>query len=102
MKMIFFIESFPVCDPIRSCAPLPVTNLDPSMRNKIACASRWSKMICTNIIKLRATVVTNLYTLDHFLADFPQTCSIMRADEKFLAIIPCMLGLLPEYVIDLP
>ena len=45
---------------------------------------------------------TNLYTLTHFLADFTQTCSIMRADEKFLAIIPCMLGLLPENVKDLP
>ena len=41
-------------------------------------------------------VVTNLYILTHILADFPQTCSIMRADGKFLAIITCMLGLLPE------
>ena len=47
-------------------------------------------------------VVRNVYTLGHLLADFPQTCSIMRADEKFLAIIPCMLGLLPEIVKDLP
>ena len=51
---------------------------------------------------MKITVVTNLYTRTHFLALFTQTCSIMRADEKFLAIIPCMLGLLPEYVIDLP
>ena len=47
-------------------------------------------------------VVTNPYTLGHFLAHFTQTCSIMRADGKFLAIIPCMLGLLPENVKDLP
>ena len=26
----------------------------------------------------------------------------MRADEKLLAIIPCKLGLFPEYVMDLP
>ena len=47
-------------------------------------------------------LVTNLCTLTHFLALFPQTCSIMRADGKFLAIIPCMLGFLPEYVKDIP
>ena len=40
--------------------------------------------------------------LRSLLAHFPQTCSIMRADEKFLAIIPCMLGLLPENLMDLP
>ena len=39
-------------------------------------------------IYIYTSVVTNLYTLDHFLADFPQTCSIMRADGEFLAIIP--------------
>ena len=43
-------------------------------------------------------IVTNLYTWDHFLALFTQTCLIMRADKKFLAIIPCILGLLPEHV----
>ena len=47
-------------------------------------------------------VVTNLYTLGDFLADITNNCSIMRADENFLAIIPCMLGLLLECVIDLP
>ena len=47
-------------------------------------------------------VVGNVYTLTHFLADFPKICSIVRADEKFLEIIPCMLGLLPEYIIDVP
>ena len=40
--------------------------------------------------------------LNSLLAHFTQTCSIMRADEKFLAIIPCMLGLLPENVKHLP
>ena len=61
----------------------------------------WKQLVIVQKQSL-ASVVRNVYTLGHFLADFPQTCSIMRADEKFLAIIPCMLGLLPENLMDLP
>ena len=39
-------------------------------------------------IKMHTIVVRNQYTLGHFLAHFTQTCSIMGADEKFLAIFP--------------
>ena len=58
-------------------------------------------MFC-GIYDIKRAVVRNQYTLGHFLAHFTQTCSIMRADEKFLAIFPCKLGLLPENLKHLP
>ena len=70
------------------------------MRPQLRSTCHYTVNRCVKLEHVR--VVRNVYTISHFFAHFTQTCSIMRADEKFLAIVPCMLGLLPEHAIELP